>query len=132
TLNRVFFSFSLNISLFSFASSFSFHFASLILIGLLLRRMATPICRCGEAEVLRTSWTDGNPGRRFYGCNNYGTSGACNFFRWVDPILDEPMKQAIRGLHKRIVALERRNDQPSIFVGRIKLISIMLGLFVIV
>ena len=34
-------------------------------------------CRCGAQEVLWTSWTDGNPGRRFYGCPNYSVSYRC-------------------------------------------------------
>ncbi|VFQ75377.1 unnamed protein product [Cuscuta campestris] len=29
-------------------------------------------CRCGEKVVLKTVWTESNPGRRFLGCSNYG------------------------------------------------------------
>ncbi|KAL4340924.1 hypothetical protein GQ457_08G009690 [Hibiscus cannabinus] len=31
-----------------------------------------PICKCGKEAVLKTAWSDDNPGRRFYGCSNYG------------------------------------------------------------
>ncbi|CAL1387503.1 unnamed protein product [Linum trigynum] len=31
-----------------------------------------PMCRYAVPAVLRTSWTDANPGRRFFGCPNYG------------------------------------------------------------
>ncbi|KAL4272525.1 hypothetical protein GQ457_13G023110 [Hibiscus cannabinus] len=31
-----------------------------------------PICRCGLKVKVVVSWTDDNPGRRFYGCKNYG------------------------------------------------------------
>ncbi|GKE51846.1 hypothetical protein Tco_1487002 [Tanacetum coccineum] len=30
--------------------------------------MAQPRCACGLEVVIRTSWTNRNPGRRFYGC----------------------------------------------------------------
>uniref|UniRef100_A0A162A161 Zinc finger GRF-type domain-containing protein n=1 Tax=Daucus carota subsp. sativus TaxID=79200 RepID=A0A162A161_DAUCS len=29
------------------------------------------LCSCGFSPVLRTSWTDANPGRRFWGCSQY-------------------------------------------------------------
>ncbi|KAH6757294.1 hypothetical protein C2S52_023474 [Perilla frutescens var. hirtella] len=29
------------------------------------------LCKCGDLEVLWTSWTLENPGGRFYGCRNY-------------------------------------------------------------
>ncbi|GJZ46333.1 zinc finger, GRF-type containing protein [Tanacetum coccineum] len=42
---------------------------------------------CGNKAKIKTSWTDRNPGRRFYGCRmeatNYG------FFGWVDPPMCE-------------------------------------------
>ncbi|CAN1828215.1 hypothetical protein LINPERHAP1_LOCUS32164, partial [Linum perenne] len=28
-----------------------------------------PACRCHDASVLRTSWTEDNPGRRFFTCS---------------------------------------------------------------
>ncbi|PWA74397.1 zinc finger, GRF-type [Artemisia annua] len=34
-------------------------------------------CWCGQTAVVRTSWTNQNPGRRFYGC--------CDFIDWYDP-----------------------------------------------
>ncbi|KAK8708685.1 hypothetical protein V6N13_059723 [Hibiscus sabdariffa] len=30
------------------------------------------ICRCGQQADVVTAWTDENPGRRFFGCKNYG------------------------------------------------------------
>ena len=31
-------------------------------------------CYCGKRAVLRTSWTEINPGRRFHSCKNYNVS----------------------------------------------------------
>ncbi|KAL8478324.1 hypothetical protein ACS0TY_030294 [Phlomoides rotata] len=43
------------------------------------------LCKCLEEARLRTSWTDVNPGRRFYGCRYWGVNGGgCDFFKWFD------------------------------------------------
>lgn len=42
-------------------------------------RLVNPICTCGSPSALKISWTDLNPGRRFFKCNR------CNFFLWLDP-----------------------------------------------
>ncbi|KAK8627767.1 hypothetical protein V6N13_135369 [Hibiscus sabdariffa] len=34
--------------------------------------IAFPVCGCGFSAQLRTSWSNDNPGMRFFGCNNYG------------------------------------------------------------
>ncbi|CAL1382850.1 unnamed protein product [Linum trigynum] len=76
--------------------------------------MEAPFCRCGLASDLKKSWTKANPGRRFYGCSKYGTDGACNFFRWHDPVVDEHMKFVVLNFHRRIRELEKRqNGQGS-------------------
>ncbi|CAN1132830.1 hypothetical protein LINPERPRIM_LOCUS30303 [Linum perenne] len=45
--------------------------------------------------VIRTSRTESNPGRRFFGCGINRRVGACKFFRWVDPKLDEHVEQLL-------------------------------------
>ncbi|XP_018435672.1 uncharacterized protein LOC108807951 [Raphanus sativus] len=40
-------------------------------------------CLCAKLSVVRKSWTDDNPGRRFYGCPN-PKSNSCDFFKWFD------------------------------------------------
>ncbi|PWA98183.1 hypothetical protein CTI12_AA021530 [Artemisia annua] len=40
-------------------------------------------CFCGNHAIVRTSWTDTNPGRRFWSCPQIGTN--CGFFLWLDP-----------------------------------------------
>ena len=89
-------------------------------------------CHCGKRCVLKTSWTDHNPGRRFLGCSQYGVGlvnsiiyslsffmilylsvalilqsvGACGFFVWVDPPLCSRARQIIPGLLRRTNELQ--------------------------
>ncbi|PWA56021.1 zinc finger, GRF-type [Artemisia annua] len=37
------------------------------------------ICDCGKQATIKTSWTNRNPGRRFYCCPS------CGFIGWMDP-----------------------------------------------
>ncbi|PWA74705.1 zinc finger, GRF-type [Artemisia annua] len=37
------------------------------------------ICDCGKQTTIKTSWTNRNPGRRFYCCPS------CGFIGWTDP-----------------------------------------------
>jgi hypothetical protein len=45
---------------------------------------AAPACDCGRVAVLKTSHTERNPGRLFYGCPGYGAPTACGFFAWKE------------------------------------------------
>ncbi|KAK4258018.1 hypothetical protein QN277_007531 [Acacia crassicarpa] len=45
-----------------------------------------------------TAWTDGNPGRRFYGCPLYNQDGACGFFAWHDDEFGERANTVIKEL----------------------------------
>ncbi|CAI0552644.1 unnamed protein product [Linum tenue] len=76
--------------------------------------MVGHFCFCGDPAVLKTSWTDGNPGRRFFGCSKYGTNGACNYFRWHDPALDEHMKFLVLNFHRRIREQENRQNGKGV------------------
>ncbi|PWA72934.1 zinc finger, GRF-type [Artemisia annua] len=40
-------------------------------------------CWCSRHAIIRTSWTNINPGRLFYACPQPGSS--CRFIRWFDP-----------------------------------------------
>ncbi|KAM0072366.1 putative transcription factor GRF family [Helianthus debilis subsp. tardiflorus] len=42
------------------------------------------LCNCGEEAKILTSWTDLNPGRRFYSCPKMNP-GCRRFIGWVDP-----------------------------------------------
>ncbi|KAL2541424.1 GRF-type domain-containing protein [Abeliophyllum distichum] len=56
------------------------------------------LCMCGWIAAMRTSWTENNPGRRFSGCSYYGRPDACDYFKWVDPLVHPRYKSVINGL----------------------------------
>ncbi|KAL2465122.1 GRF-type domain-containing protein [Abeliophyllum distichum] len=76
--------------------------------------MKRRICYCGELPILKTSWTEINPGRRFWGCRFYGKVGCCDFFEWADPAPHERYKSVINGL------LRKRNevDKEKVNIGK--------------
>ncbi|WMV42553.1 hypothetical protein MTR67_035938, partial [Solanum verrucosum] len=45
------------------------------------------VCLRGTPPILKISWTNDNPGRRFLGCRHYGSlfQNPCKFFDWYDP-----------------------------------------------
>ncbi|GKA11326.1 hypothetical protein Tco_0690759 [Tanacetum coccineum] len=53
-------------------------------------------CSCGRQAVIKTSWSDGHPGRRFYGCIKQGP--CCRWIGWVDPPMCPRSIQIIPGL----------------------------------
>ncbi|XP_050215892.1 uncharacterized protein LOC126666995 [Mercurialis annua] len=54
-------------------------------------------CRVSRIAPLYTSWTEKNPGRRFYGCVNY-KNGGCNFFEWHDKEMTGRAQHVINNL----------------------------------
>ncbi|KAB1215754.1 hypothetical protein CJ030_MR4G020416 [Morella rubra] len=67
------------------------------------------LCYCGIEAKMRTSWTEKNPGRRFFGCLRYGLvmgPRCCEFFEWVDPPKCKRSSQVIPGLKRKIKMLE--------------------------
>ncbi|KAK9989033.1 hypothetical protein SO802_029272 [Lithocarpus litseifolius] len=73
-----------------------------------LRRRAPCMCYCPSPQkpVLVISWTDNNPGRRFYGCPNYWIGKKCKFFQWVDDEICERGKVLIPEMRQRILKLQ--------------------------
>ena len=74
-------------------------------------------CYCGIPSQLQISWTEPNPGRRFYGCTRYKSENDCNFFHWYDPPTPERFRRVINGLLRKsnsqreeIEALQRKNN----------------------
>nr|GMD37749.1 zinc finger, GRF-type [Ipomoea batatas] len=64
-------------------------------------------CECGRQLVIRTSWTDRNPGRRFWHCSESAVSSVfgmkgCGFFDWADPPMCPRAISIIPGLLRRI------------------------------
>ncbi|KAK4274656.1 hypothetical protein QN277_017847 [Acacia crassicarpa] len=56
------------------------------------------ICHCGIVAPLCTSWTEQNPGRRFFGCRNYQHNNGCGFFQWHDGQMGERSTEVINEL----------------------------------
>ncbi|CAB4302719.1 unnamed protein product [Prunus armeniaca] len=71
-----------------------------------------PMCWCGNAATIRTSWIDSNPGKRFSMCaakvreTKKGFKG-CQFWAWFDPAMCELSKAVILGLLKSRNKLEK-------------------------
>ncbi|CAA0806726.1 Unknown protein [Striga hermonthica] len=63
-------------------------------------------CRCGKPTVRKTSWADGNAGRRYSACEKYRMLGGCTYHVWVDPPMCYRAQQLIPGLLKRAKKLE--------------------------
>ncbi|WOH01022.1 hypothetical protein DCAR_0520400 [Daucus carota subsp. sativus] len=96
------------------------------------------LCSCGFSPVLRTSWTDANPGRRFWGCSQYvrNRSRDCNFHMWHDPAVGDRAKNIIPGLLRRIQRLEdeimrRRNKEKMLFIWLISALVIICFLVIV-
>ncbi|PWA59077.1 zinc finger, GRF-type [Artemisia annua] len=53
-------------------------------------------CHCGKVAVVKTSWTNINPGRRFYSCPDVASD--CPFVDWVDPPMCPRSVNIIPGL----------------------------------
>ncbi|GJS75718.1 hypothetical protein Tco_0725599 [Tanacetum coccineum] len=64
-------------------------------------------CACVLKAVIRTSWTNRNPCRHFYGCPTLSPTYV-NFLRWYDPPMCQRSVQIIPGL------LRSRNELEEI------------------
>ncbi|PWA54205.1 zinc finger, GRF-type [Artemisia annua] len=73
------------------------------------------VCTCGKPAVVKTSWTNRNPGRRFFGCPTIGSN--CPFLGWLDPPMCPRSVDIIPGLLRRINAfrgvVEELEEQRS-------------------
>ncbi|PIN05649.1 DNA-(apurinic or apyrimidinic site) lyase [Handroanthus impetiginosus] len=76
------------------------------------------VCYCGRMAILKTSWTNINPGCCFMGCANIRSEGGgrqCGFFAWVDPPICARGTVIILGLLRK---LQARNEEDCVLVGR--------------
>ncbi|KAL5190474.1 hypothetical protein HKD37_04G009908 [Glycine soja] len=80
-------------------------------------------CLCNIEAPLVTSWTEENPGRRFYGCGLYKDTGRkrCNFFQWHDPIGNNRQKKIIVGLMKEVDELKLREKGLQTRISEMKM-----------
>ncbi|CAA0820184.1 Unknown protein [Striga hermonthica] len=71
-------------------------------------------CNCGSKVYLTASWTGRNPGRRYWACPKYGSSGYCGFFMWFDPEMCERAKSIIPSLLDKMYKYRREIEQFNI------------------
>ncbi|CAN0899568.1 hypothetical protein LINGRAHAP2_LOCUS20348 [Linum grandiflorum] len=57
--------------------------------------------------ILLTSWTEKNPGRRFWKCESTNTRECRYYFKWHDPPVEERLKLVINGLLRRLSKIEQ-------------------------
>ncbi|KAL8232537.1 hypothetical protein R6Q57_002315 [Mikania cordata] len=79
----------------------------------LLRGVRMAMCYCGRLATVRTSWTDQNPGRRFYSCPNEA-SRCQGFLGWLDPPMCPQATVIIPGLLRSKNKLE---DEAHLLYG---------------
>ncbi|RAL45734.1 hypothetical protein DM860_009598 [Cuscuta australis] len=72
--------------------------------------LEVPTCNCGNEMRIQTAWTDSNPGRRFWICNEKGWR-KCNMWDWIDPPMCDRAIKIIPSLLKTINAAEEENEQ---------------------
>ncbi|KAG8374556.1 hypothetical protein BUALT_Bualt10G0007700 [Buddleja alternifolia] len=64
------------------------------------------LCDCGHLGMVKTSWTNDNPGRRFFICERI----ECGKFKWWDPPMCSRSKAIIPDLLRR---LNRHEDEMA-------------------
>ncbi|KAL2545871.1 uncharacterized protein Fot_15104 [Forsythia ovata] len=86
------------------------------------------VCYCGQFSVIKTSWTENNPSRRFRGCTFYGRPDACDYFSWVDPPPHPRYKVVINGLLRKAT----NNGNGEMKMRRlVKMYKIALGVVLV-
>ncbi|XP_074373847.1 uncharacterized protein LOC141714213 [Apium graveolens] len=65
------------------------------------------ICDCGLNALIRTLWTNKNPGRRFWSCQKNKDERSCNFFMWIDDEMSGRARNLLCELTQRNVMLEQ-------------------------
>ncbi|KAB2015962.1 hypothetical protein ERO13_D08G061401v2 [Gossypium hirsutum] len=79
-----------------------------------------PVCYYGNPAKLNTSWSNDNPGRRFFRCKKFGSGFGkpCRFFIWFDPPLTPHSQIVLLGLLKKVRTLEdaRRTERKTWFL----------------
>ncbi|XVF41901.1 hypothetical protein PTKIN_Ptkin01aG0317700 [Pterospermum kingtungense] len=82
-------------------------------------------CKCKKLVVRVTSWSESNPGRRYYICPDFQeVEGGCGYFKWYDPSMCDRAKQLLnqfrdseRKLNKENLALRRQISKEA---GRLR------------
>ncbi|XP_019267457.1 PREDICTED: uncharacterized protein LOC109244774 [Nicotiana attenuata] len=89
---------------------------------------AARICKCGVSPKLNASWTQLNPGRRFFACKIGKKKGGCDYFCWYDDEMPIQVKKIIWDLLKRVKAFEEEKVQAK---RRLILLTIVVVLLLV-
>ncbi|KAL4589524.1 hypothetical protein LXL04_002431 [Taraxacum kok-saghyz] len=85
-------------------------------------------CYCGIEAPCTISWSDKNPGRRYYGCRYWPDENVeCGYFDWYDDEVSEWYKQVLNELKPK-----KKPGIPEIGNPRlIFLVKVMVGLLLL-
>ncbi|XP_031127765.1 uncharacterized protein LOC116029862 [Ipomoea triloba] len=72
-------------------------------------------CECGQEMGLKTSWTNENPGRRYWECSRCKADSR-GFVRWYDPPMCPRSKRIIPELLKTLNKTEEENGAMRVLV----------------
>ncbi|KAL5154543.1 hypothetical protein HKD37_19G053879 [Glycine soja] len=88
------------------------------------------MCLCNVEAPLVTSWTEDNPGRRFYGCGLYKIIGRkwCNYYEWHDPLANSCEERIIVTLMKNVDELKFREKDLRTKINDMKMKGNFLGI----
>ncbi|XP_019195432.1 PREDICTED: uncharacterized protein LOC109189132 [Ipomoea nil] len=75
-------------------------------------------CKCENQLKVITSWTNENPGQRFWVCRDNGNA-RCRFIQWFGPPMCKRSKKIIPGLFKR---LNKEDEELKSLQMRLRLV----------
>ncbi|XP_050232993.1 uncharacterized protein LOC126681496 [Mercurialis annua] len=90
-----------------------------------------PLCHCNQPAVLKTAWTQANPGRRFFGCQHWHQSGGggCDYFDWFDKAMPNRTKSILLELLEKVDKNEMENNRKTAKWTYVKLILLLVFVF---
>ncbi|XP_060185438.1 uncharacterized protein LOC132614895 [Lycium barbarum] len=89
------------------------------------------LMKCGNEALLKTSWTQLNPGRRFLCCKISKKMGGCDYFFWIEDRHPAQANRAMWGLLKKVKAFEEKRIRARnmLIVAAIVAGFVMLGIW---
>ncbi|CAN6235961.1 unnamed protein product [Urochloa humidicola] len=69
------------------------------------------MCRCGLKAPKWISWSDDNPGRRYYRCRRSKSAMDCGFYVWIDEEASPFMRILLLDLRDAVWRLKKENGQ---------------------
>ncbi|CAN6202348.1 unnamed protein product [Urochloa humidicola] len=69
------------------------------------------LCQCRMKAPRRISWSEDNPGRRYYRCRRAWSAMDCGFFLWMDPEHTPFMKNLLLDLRNEVWRLRKERAE---------------------